>query len=161
MAPEISQIPTRPIRDDELQGCTIPVFILSDLRDAINEMKADLTAERHERRRSELLIADLIGLLTDIDDEGKRRMALMKARRLLERREAEYSLPNYFWRPGNGNTEDMIRDRAKYLIYEARAGIRDIWAFLVEFNDEYSGNPIPNESLSRIIQEVKNAPTAS
>jgi hypothetical protein len=55
----------------------------------------------------------------------------------------------------------MLKARAKYLIYEKQAGIREIWALLTEFNDDYSGGPVTNAKLEEIIMEAKNAPTVS
>lgn len=153
---------TRPMKDEELLGVSIPVSLVSELRDLVDEMKQDLQAVRRERRRSEQLLAGLVELFTHLEDDGLRRSALQKMSLQLFRREAEYSLPSYFWRPDKERTtEQMLRDRARYLIYEARAGVHDIWSFLVEFNDEYSGNPVTNAAIEQIIREEKRAPTAA
>lgn len=144
---------------DELLGCTVPVFIVSELRDLVDEMRETLQAEKRERRRSEQLLAKLIELSIESEDENRRRSALQKMQLECSRREAEYSLPSYFWRRDKESSAiQMLQWRAQYLVYDARAGMRDVWAFLQEFNREYSGDPVDDDALKAIVEKVLIAP---
>ena len=145
--------------DDEVLKAAREVlaFKYQDFEDLVDELRRDLQAERRERRRSELLNADLVGLLIEVGEESRRRDALHKMRRQLERREAEYSLPSYFWRPEkNRTTKQMLFWRAQFLIRKG-AGVADLSAFLTEYNEDCSGAPVTADELKQIILEARNA----
>ena len=149
----------KPIPDDEILGCTVPVFILSSLEDAIEEIRKEREAFRQERefyRANNELLAEM---LYEVLGESKYRYWLDRMNLKNHRLAARQNLPLWFWRPEKDlEIKRMLLRRAKFLMHEKKFKLDDVWDLLKEFIDEHAGVTIDDELLKKIIKYANANP---